>query len=54
MKASDDWKGFYKSLNRALPQQVQMPLFDTDWKFDEREAEADAEDRDLTTAVHEV
>jgi hypothetical protein len=31
MKASDDWQGFYKALNRALPQQVQIPLFDTDW-----------------------
>jgi hypothetical protein len=31
MKASDDWTAFYKALNRALPPQVQMPLFDTDW-----------------------
>lgn len=35
MRASDDWQGFYKLLNRALPPQVQMPLFDTDWKWDE-------------------
>ena len=43
MRACDDWPSFYKAINRALPKQVQMPLFDTDWKFEEREAEADSE-----------
>jgi hypothetical protein len=28
MKASEDWTGFYRSLNRALPKQEKLPLFD--------------------------
>jgi P63C domain len=28
MKANDDWQGFYRALNRALPPQVQLPLFE--------------------------
>jgi hypothetical protein len=28
MRASDDWPSFYRSLNRALPKQVECPLFD--------------------------
>jgi hypothetical protein len=45
MRAHDDkdWDAFYKSLNRALPKQIQMPLFDTDWKFEEREISLDSE-----------
>ena len=29
MRASDDWEGFYRLLNRALPKYGDLPLFDT-------------------------
>jgi len=28
MRASDDWLGFERMLNRALPKYADMPLFD--------------------------
>ena len=31
MRSADDWRTFYRAMNRALPPQVKMPLFDTDW-----------------------
>jgi hypothetical protein len=32
MRAADSWEQFYKALNRALPKQFQMPLFDPETK----------------------
>jgi hypothetical protein len=31
MRAFGDWDSFYQALQRALPKQIKMPLFDIDW-----------------------
>jgi hypothetical protein len=44
MRAADEWSGFYRSLNRALPKQVQCPLID--WAESGQNVAADEEGRD--------
>jgi hypothetical protein len=50
MRTHDEYKPFYKAMNRALPLQVQTPLFDTDWNHSQRDVEADDE-QDLPLPV---
>lgn len=40
MRSFDGWGDFYRALNRSLPKQVQMPLFDRDDEASEEEAAA--------------
>jgi hypothetical protein len=41
MRAFSDWDSFYQALQRALPKQVKMPLFDTDWNQQDSKADGD-------------